>query len=124
MKLFLNMAYTENETELETCLAVYYSTNNKYLKHFIEIYVNGGCCQISIEDSQPVEKVQKELEKNIRSYLGDIYGVIRPPKGFVLDYSAFIQSYLLSPFSNEWVEDPFWKRRFLKLSPIYLKVPE
>lgn len=114
------MAYTKNETELEVRLSEYTIPVGLYsrkLELFIEVYTNGGVYQISIEDSEKAERIQEKLEEHIRSFLSDIYDM----KNFTLDFSAFTKSYLLSSFSNEWVEDPFWNRRFLNLDPIILK---
>lgn len=115
------MAYTKNETELETRLSEYIVANPRSLqldtKSFIEVYTNGGTYQISIEDSERAERIQEKLEEHIRSFLSDIYDM----KNFTLDFSLFTKSYLLSSFSKDWVQDPFWNRRFLNLDPIILK---
>ena len=114
------MAYSKKETELETRLSEYTIPTGLYgrrLELFIEVYTNGGCCQVSIVESDTVERVKEKLEEHIGSYLDDVYSI----KNFTLDFSAFTKSYLLSSFSNEWVEDPFWNRKFLNLDPIILK---
>lgn len=114
------MAYSDKETELETRLSEYITPVGLYSKKvtlIIEVYTNGGTYQISIEDSEKAERIQEKLEEHIRSFLSDIYDM----KDFTLDFSAFTKSYLLSSFSKDWVQDPFWNRRFLNLDPIILK---
>lgn len=114
------MAYSKTETELETRLSEYITPVGLYSKKvtlIIEVYMNGSCVQISIKDSERAETIQEKVEKGIRGFLSDVYGTEK----FTLEFSSFIKSYLLSSFSNEWVEDPFWNRRFLNLDPITLK---
>lgn len=110
-----NTDYSNTETTLDVRLSeinISGTTNDT-----LEIRVPGDIISVSIQDFQKIEDIKIKVEKNIRYYLEDVFGI----KDADLDLSTFVKSYLLSSFDNNWIEDPFWKRRYLDLSPIILK---